>query len=102
MDPPGRTNNLYKERLVVDPTIEIRPEHKEESQGCMFARTAGYGTFEYCSTVPDTIPVPPRRFQLDFNIQKIDAIRRSIPIDSNKELMLLGGIVIAALIFSRL
>lgn len=63
--PPGRVNNLYKEKLVVDPVVEVKKIEQEESQGCKFARTAGYGTLEFCSMPSDDVPVPPRLFQLD-------------------------------------
>lgn len=63
--PPGRVNNLYKDKLVVDPVVEVKKFEQEESQGCKFARTAGYGTLEFCSMPSDDVPVPPRLFQLD-------------------------------------
>ncbi len=69
MDPPGRVNNLYKEKLVVEPTYEITPIVNEKSQGCNFARTAGYGTLEYCTQPSDALNVPPRYFQLDENVR---------------------------------
>ena len=66
---PGRVNNLYKERLVVEPVYEVKHVTEEKSQGCSFARNAGYGTFEYCTQPSDTLSVPPRYFQLDENVR---------------------------------
>lgn len=66
---PGRTNNLYKEKLVVEPEFEVTPIVSEKSQGCSLARTAGYGTLEYCTQPSDTLNVPPRYFQLDENVR---------------------------------
>jgi hypothetical protein len=70
--PPGRTNNLYKEKMVIEPSVEIKEIPDETSQGCKFARTAGYGTLEFCSMPSDNVPVPPRLFQLD---EKVDEAR---------------------------
>ncbi len=77
---PGRVNNLYKEKLTIDPIVELTVAKPEESQGCKFARTAGYGTLEFCSMPSDDVPVPPRLFQLD---ESVDDARI---IHSNKHL----------------
>ena len=69
MDPPGRINNLYKEKVVIEPMYEVTPITEEKSQGCSFARNAGYGTFEYCTQPSDPLSVPPRYFQLDENVR---------------------------------
>lgn len=69
MDLPGRVNNLYKEKFVIEPTYEIKPIVEEKSQGCSLARNAGYGTFEYCTQPSDPINIPPRYFQLDENVR---------------------------------
>lgn len=70
MDPPGRVNNLYKERIVVEPAVEVKSIVREGSQGCKFARTAGYGTLEYCTQSAQPVNVPPRYFQLDENVRQ--------------------------------
>ena len=70
MDPPGRVNNLYKEKLIVEPEYEFTPIVKETSQGCKFARTAGYGTLEYCTQPNMAVNIPPRYFQLDENVRR--------------------------------
>ncbi len=69
MDLPGRVNNLYKERIIIEPEYEITPIIDEKSQGCKFARTAGYGTLEYCTQPSDYVNIPPRYFQLDENVR---------------------------------
>lgn len=79
MDPPGRVNNLYKERIVVEPEYEFTPIVKETSQGCKFARTAGYGTLEYCTQPTEVVPMPPRYFQLDENVKATYQEKTSSP-----------------------
>lgn len=86
MDPPGRVNNLYKERMVIEPEYEIKPIVDETSQGCKYARTAGYGTLEYCTQPSDPINIPPRYFQFDENITR--------KIESKNETQILPWIVL--------
>lgn len=77
MDVPGRVNNLYKENLIVEPTVEVTRIDEEVSQGCKFARAAGYGTLEYCSMPSDDVPVPPRLFQLDDTVNTARIIHKN-------------------------
>lgn len=77
MDVPGRVNNLYKEKLIVEPTVEVTRVDEEISQGCKFARASGYGTLEFCSMPSDDVPVPPRLFQLDENVNTARIVHKN-------------------------
>ena len=77
MDVPGRVNNLYKEKLTIEPTVEVKRIDEEVSQGCKFARAAGYGTLEFCSMPSDDVPVPPRLFQLDDSVNTARIVHKN-------------------------
>lgn len=97
MDPPGRVNNPYKERIVVEPAVEVKSVTREGSQGCKFARSAGYGTLEYCTQSAQPLQLPPRYFQLDYNIEK--AVREISPTSTNNLPWILALIFIAIIIW---
>lgn len=77
MDVPGRVNNLYKEKIIIEPTVEVKRIDEETSQGCKFARAVGYGTLEFCSTTADDVPIPPRLFQLDDSVNTARIIHKN-------------------------
>lgn len=101
--PPGRVNNLYKEKLVVDPVVEVKKIEDEESQGCKFARSAGYGTLEFCSMPSDDVPVPPRLFQLDERVDEARIIHKNKGLGiEDRRLFEIIGFVIFLFIILRL
>jgi hypothetical protein len=73
MDLPGRTNNLYKEHVLVEDLTDKEPEVvMEPSPACMSTLTAGQGTLGFCTTKHTNVGyVPPRQFQFDLNIENI-------------------------------
>ena len=102
LDPPGRTNNLYKkpyggletginEKIVMNDT---------ESMACKYTVAAGNGTMNYCFGDRQEIPMyPARRMQFDSVVDKVIGFRDQKKPEQDMGLVIIGLLVLSFMVY---